>query len=144
MKTALGTQGLIAEDNRKIVCFEENGREYVANNTSTKNLVLYKVDDGLISGHTRKCDYALGLPDEDIINLVELKGSHLKDAAEQLTQTIYSLGGKLTGLVVNARAVCSRVQSPDLRSSQVRRLEIEVAKRKGSFVKKSGKLIENI
>ena len=67
MKASLGTKGLIAEDNRQIVCFEENGREYIAKNKKTKNVLMYKVDDGLMYGYTKKCDYALGLPDENII-----------------------------------------------------------------------------
>ncbi len=140
MKDKLGTKGLLSDDNRSVAQFEENGMVYKGVNQQRHRVLRYDVDGKMIT-QGKKCDKALALPDLNTLYLIELKGCDLKKAATQLFETIKVLDHKLDGVVVHGRAVCSRIPKPDIRSTQVVRLERELAKRKGSF-KKNSKVIE--
>ena len=80
----------------------------------------------------------------NISYLIELKGNDLKSAAEQITSTLASIKQKVNTYQVHARIVLSRVQQPDLRSSQVIRLERELLKYKGSLKRQSLQMTERI
>jgi len=139
----MGTTGLLSEDRRSIAQFNENGMIYKGINNTKKKVLRYQVDGAMISNGVKKCDNALGLPEQNIMYLIELKGSDLKKAAEQILETIVELSDKLDGMIVHGRVVCSRIPKPDIRSSQIIRLERELAQRKGNFFKQS-KIIEEI
>lgn len=143
MKIKFGTTGLLSDDRRTVAQFNENGMIYRGINNTNKKVLRYRIDGAMISGGVKKCDHALGLPEEQILYLIELKGSDLKKAAEQIYETISALRDKLDGMIVHGRAVCSRIPKPDLRSSQIIRLERALAQRQGSFFKQS-KIIEEI
>jgi hypothetical protein len=137
----LGRVGLTINDNRKIVTLSENGMIYKAKNNQKKKVICYDIDGVMIVSESKKCDKALGIPDEEKLFLVELKGCDLKKASEQILATIQTLDEKISGYKVFGRIVCSRVPKPDIRSTQVVRLERELAKRKGNL-KKNSKIIE--
>lgn len=144
MPNRFGTDGLLSNDTRKLVTFKENNMQYIGINDSLKQVIRYRVDNGNINDTAKKCDTAAYLPSDSTIYLVELKGCDIKKACEQILNTMATLGDKLEGLTVHGRAVCSRIPTPDIRSSQVIKLERELAKRKGTFQKASRKLSEAI
>ena len=135
MLNRFSKEGLLSDDKRKIVQFEENGMTYKGINETSKRVLRYNIDGGIIAENIKKCDKALYLPDSSTVYFVELKGCNLKRAAEQIYQTLITLGASLDDCVIHGRAVCSRIQTPDVRSSQIIQLERELAKRNGSFKK---------
>ena len=130
MKKRLGDAGFLSDDQRSIAKFEEKGMVYKGKNPKKKRVLRYQVDGKMISKGTKKCDFAMGLPDQEIIYLIELKGCDLKKAATQIYETMRQLKRPLGEAKIHGRAVCSRIQKPDLRSTHVVRLERELAKRK--------------
>lgn len=144
MIDALGCVGLTVNDNRPIVVLSENGMQYKANNLQGKNVICYDVDGVMIVSDSKKCDKALGIPDDGMLFLIELKGCDLKKASEQIFATIQVLDGKINDYKVFGRIVCSRIPKPEIRSTQVVRLERELARRKGNLKKNSRTLEESI
>jgi hypothetical protein len=144
MPDKLGTKGLLSDDKRSVAVFEENRMEYRGVNEEGKRILRYKIDGGMIIDNTSKCDNALYLPDSKVVYFIELKGANLQKAADQIYQTVVALSESLVGVVIHARAICSKIQTPSIRSSQIIRLERELSKTKGSFKKSCRQFIENI
>lgn len=144
MTNILGEQGLIAMDDRLNVKFEENKMVYLAINNHRKNVHMYDVDGKMINTESKKCDKALVIQKTKEIYLIELKGCDLKKAAVQIFDTIQHINEKVVGYKIHGRIICSRIPKPDIKSSQVVRLERELAKRQGNLKKNSKQLEENI
>lgn len=144
MPNRLGIVGLLSDDKRKFIQFKENGMEYRGINNQLKRTLRYDVDGAMISGNIKRCDKALFQPESLTVYLIELKGSDLKKAAEQISQTMLALRDSIKDCVVHGRAICTRIPAPDVRSSQIIRLERDLAKTNGSFKKSCRVLIEDI
>jgi hypothetical protein len=141
----LGNKPAKSDDLRKIIQFEENKMVYIANNVEGKRVLMYDVDGYLFQSEIKKCDKAFLLPDIKHAYLIELKGSDLKKAAEQIYASLEVLKSCLSDCcTIHGRIVCSRVPVPDLRSTQVVKLERALAKRNGRLEKQSKRMIENI
>lgn len=93
----------------KIIC-EENGRKYIAHNGQQKCICKVKVDGGLIKDNAR-CDWSVAVVLKEgtleEIFLVELKGSDIDHAFEQITGTMSILSTKCSAKKWFARVVCS-------------------------------------
>lgn len=109
----------------KIIC-EENGRKYIAHNGQQKCICKVKVDGGLIKDNAR-CDWAVAVvSNEDFLEeifLVELKGSDIDHAFEQITGTMSILSTKCSAKKWFARVVCSKVSSPQLNGINYKKLD---------------------
>jgi hypothetical protein len=143
MRSRLGKKGLLGEDNRIEVVFEEHNRRYCANNPNRHRVLRYQIDGKLITRGER-CDFAMGIPGNHTIFFIELKGADFKKAARQIRATIETLGEKLAGYVINGRVVLSRVSRPDLRSSCIIALERKLAESKGTLQKACNCLKETV
>lgn len=102
---------IVSDDRRKQIVLKEKGepRRYVANNSKGKRVVVFKVDDGIITDKTQpKCDYALWT-EENSVYFVELKGGDYSKALIQVHQTIQQLVERpnINTNLVNARIVLS-------------------------------------
>ena len=143
---------------RKQILVEENKRKYILKNPSGKQVCRVRVDGCVIkSQNQRKCDYLVIIcKSEDEVNnnhvssgedlyFIELKGKHLLDAVEQLTQTIEYFKAQFTGKVF-ARVVLSK--SPDVKSTQnsakVSKLRKLLKKYRGDFAYSSRQYEEQI
>ena len=108
----------------KIIC-EENGRKYIAHNEQQKCICKIKVNGGLIKDNAR-CDWAVAVvSNEDSLEeifLVELKGSDIDHAFEQITGTMSILSTKCSAKKWFARVVCSKVSSPQLNGINYKKL----------------------
>lgn len=135
MRKKLGEAGLTSDDTRSNISFQENAVSYKAKNKSNKRVLCYNVDGGMFKQDVKKCDKAIGLPNDNSVYLIELKGCDFKKACEQISETLINLGDKIANLVVHGRVVCSRIPKPDIRSTQVVRLERALAKTGGTLVK---------
>jgi hypothetical protein len=143
--TKLGNGSHLSDDTRQSVNFDENGRKYQGNNKGSKRVIRYQIDGYILNdSDDEKCDNAFLLPDEKKAYLIELKGSDLKKAADQIYTTLERLKNHLTNCNVHGRIVCSHIPKPDLRSTNLVRLERALASKKGNLIYKSKLLIEDI
>ena len=131
-------------DNRKIVNVEENSRKFVGLNSKQKLFALYHVD-GCIIIDGQKCDYLLLNCSELIAYLIELKGSDLIHAVRQINTTLNHLLGDLADFTkINARIVLTKVNTPDLKSSDLIKLEKRIRQLGGTLDYKAIVLSENV
>ena len=145
MRAELGERGLRFDDDRPTVAFSELHRRYEARNPSRKRLVGYRVDGELLDVASQKaCDYLLGIPHEQKVYLVELKGPHLRQAVGQLRESLGRLSKQLQGKMISGRVVLSRVSRPDIRASETLTLARALAATGGDLRYKSIRLTEEI
>lgn len=111
------------EKNNKIIKCEENKRKFIVNNKQEKIVLKVYVDNpkeknnnctGLkIKG--RRCDYLIIEKQDNIANFIELKGHHLSDAIEQLSNSIKVISNPVKGFInekfnkINAFIITSKV-----------------------------------
>jgi hypothetical protein len=74
----------------------------------------------------KQCDYLFLSCDTNLAFFIELKGSDLLQAIDQLDQSIDRYRHRVAGFAINARIVLSRVQTPDIRSSKRLRFEKKI------------------
>lgn len=100
-----------------------NPQYHRGNNVAGAYVTHYKVD-GVIIKTGNRCDYLL--MNEDVRNayLIELKGSDLVKAAEQLEATEQILGSELSGYRVHYRIVANKCKTQEIRSSAYRKYQI--------------------
>ncbi|MDR2438480.1 MAG: hypothetical protein LBE12_03780 [Planctomycetaceae bacterium] len=115
-----------------IVC-QERESKYVYKYKSDENFIKLQIDGGLISNqNTPKCDYLLlNCTKKNEIAyyhsiFIELKGSDLTHACEQILATIESLNNNLKGSILHARIVLSKVPKPNV---QLNRLKEKIMKK---------------
>lgn len=140
---------IISDDARAIISLKDKGAgksTYEANNKRKLQVTAYRIDGGMITDASSKCDYAL-YTDEDILYFIELKGSDYSRAIDQITSAIKQLliSPKITPSVVHARIVLSKARTPELRATnemQLRRLLKEFGK--GKLQTGTQKMIEKL
>jgi hypothetical protein len=144
MKGRLGTTGLLHEDGRQTIVLAERGKRYVADNVSRKIVLQYRVDGAIVTEGER-CDFLLGIPADQEVRLIELKGTDVAKAARQVMATFLFLGGRLIGYVVHGRIVVSHVRRPNLPPTDLVALKKRLsAHGKGTVKLESLELRENI
>ncbi|MDL2280212.1 hypothetical protein LJC15_06115 [Desulfovibrio sp. OttesenSCG-928-G11] len=127
---------------KKIVA-EENNRKYVALNGNGECIAKIKVDNGIMpSENEPKADYMIIRCQHNVVYIIELKGSNIKRACEQILSTIDKLSVLLNKANIHARIVCSRAPTPVLRPSQYYKLDRYCKSRKGRLIVKESVLEE--
>lgn len=106
----------------KRIVFAENGRKYEAVNLAEKQVVKIHVDGDLIKEGER-CDFALDVPSDKKLYLIELKGTDKTHAYEQLLATIEFMSGKMAEVAYFPRIVVSKDSSPKIKSAAEKRME---------------------
>lgn len=106
---------ILSDDHRKEIVLSDTRepRKYIANNTKQQRVIVYKVDDGIISDKAqRKCDYAFWT-EENSVYFIELKGGDYSRALTQLHSTIIQLvqESKIVAKEIHARIVLSKGRS---------------------------------
>ena len=133
-------------DNRNIVPCKDKGHstEYRYKNQSSNHLAKYRVDGGLILDDGAKCDFLLLNCEQKQSYFIELKGSDIIRAIEQIDRSIDKLKADLSDFAFYARIVLSRVNTIDLKHTKLLRLEKKVEFLKGDLKKKTRLLEEAI
>lgn len=114
---------------------------YIYSNRSLDKLTKYRVDGCLIIDGA-KCDYLLLNCDKKKSYFIELKGSDLIRAVEQIDRTIDLLKAMISDFSISARIVLTRVNTTDLSNSQFLRLEKKVKGLNGDLKKQSQEMTE--
>ncbi|MBR4625560.1 MAG: hypothetical protein IKO56_08525 [Alphaproteobacteria bacterium] len=127
----------------------ESGRKFVIENRSKIKILKYKIDGGLINDDNEiKCDYGFYTAN-DVLYLVELKGSDYGHAIDQIINTIKLLLKKphINVAKVNSRIVVSKITQPELCSSNEKKLKImldEYCRDKDNLKKQSIQMTETL
>ena len=110
---------------RPIIPMAEHGRKFTLRNNHRECIAEVKVDKGMVpqSAQEPRADYMLIRCLHNIVYIIELKGSDVAKACEQIFSTINKLSDLLRATQIEARIVCSRAPTPDLRSTHFIRLE---------------------
>lgn len=131
---------------RPIIVLKEHQekREYRLENKSGKDIVVYRIDGGLIDdNNVLKCDYGL-FTEDNVLYFVELKGADYIHALEQLLSTVSIL--VVTPQVkvnkLNARVVLSKMNVPEIIPTQEKKLIKLLKCRNGNLIKHSQVLKE--
>lgn len=116
-------------------------RLYRLLNKDGKEIVVYKIDEGLIKGNkTKKCDYGI-YTENDFLILVELKGADLNQAIDQINETMNILlkSPNVRVKTLKARVVMSKVRVPSIQSTKEKQLKqlLQKSYGGGDFLKKS-------
>lgn len=131
-------------EQRKKVVFEDTGSstKFVYENNSLDKLTRYTVDGCLITGGASRCDFLLLNCDKQQAFFIELKGSDLIKAVEQIDATITELYPQLKDFAIEARIVLTRSNTTDLKSTKLIKLENRLKKLKGQLKKQNRQLNE--
>lgn len=137
---------IISNDCRKLIPLKDKGTStYIGENDNEKRIIVYQIDNGIIKSQSVvKCDYGLYNWDEDIIYLIELKGTDYDQAIEQITSTINLLITQCDINSVNARIVLTKVRTPEIGTTKEKKLKILLKKYNGTLEKKSKVMTEKI
>jgi hypothetical protein len=112
---------------KQIIC-KENKSTYCYINQSEKHVAKIRVDGGLIRDKSvKKCDWLLINWDLAHSVFVELKGSDIKTAVEQIKSTISVLWSDIKTMGINiahVRIVVTRVAVPNLVVQKKRELKV--------------------
>ena len=123
----------------KFIPVEEKGKKYTLDNTQEECIAKKKVDKGLLNtASEKKADYLLIRCEHDIAYFVELKGCDVSKACKQILSTITLLQNIVgNAQILNARIVCSRVSTPDIRSSHYINLKNHCKTKNGTLLVKT-------
>ena len=126
----------------------KENRTYRLLNNSAKEIVIYKIDGGIInSDEVLKCDNGI-YTEDDLLILVELKGADLDHALNQISSTIKILLKQPSIKVkkLNARVVLSKVRVPDMLSTKEKQLKqlLQKSYGGGDYKKKSRVLVDMV
>lgn len=143
-----GSDYITSHDNRKVVVLRElrESRVYRLENPTQKEVVVYRIDGGLITSYdVLKCDNGI-YTEDDALYLIELKGADYIHALQQILNTISILLQKPHVKVsrLYARIVLSKIRVPDIMPTQEKKLLAQVHSRNGNFEKKCQTLCERI
>ena len=116
--------------------------KYIYNNQSSDSLSKYKVDGGLIADDGAKCDYLLLNCEKKRSYFIELKGSDIIHAIEQIDRSIDLLKKELSDFSFFARIILTRVNTHDLRDPRLEKLVRKVKALNGDL-KKQSRLLED-
>lgn len=139
---------ILSHDCKRYVSLKDKGetRKYSLENDLKKDLVVYRVDGGVIQGNNSdKCDFAIYTEDKWLV-LVELKGADYNKAIEQIISTIDQLvkNPKVSVNRVFSRIVLSKVRTPELRTSAETTLKNIMSQYQGNLKKSTTELKEKL
>lgn len=127
------------------LCELGKDRTYKFHNKSEKEIVVYKIDDGLITDKkVLKCDNGI-YTEDDCLFLIELKGTDLNHALDQINSTINILLKRPNKKVkkLNVRIVLSKVNVPRIYASKENKLKQLLHKSYGNGnYKKQSRILE--
>lgn len=126
-----------------VVCSDLKSKtKYTYFNDSLDDLTKYKIDGCLINDDGSKCDYLLLNCTKEEALFIELKGSDLTKAVEQIERSIEMLHKDFKHFNVQARIVLTRVNTIDKKNVKLIKLERKLKKLNGKLIKQTRQLTE--
>lgn len=119
---------------------KRNSQYHKAENRNRAYVTHYRID-GVVITTGNRCDFLLMNEDEKTAYLIELKGSDLVIAAEQLEATEKTLKKELCEYNLQYRIVANKCKTQEIHSSAYRKYQLRW---KGRLKQKTGFIEENI
>lgn len=119
---------------------KRNRQYHKAVNAEKAHVTHYQIDGEVIKNGSR-CDFLLMNEDKLTAYLIELKGSDLVKAAEQLEATEIVLKKELTNYSLKYRIIANKCRTHEINSSAYRKYQI---KWKKNLIQSSGHYEEKI
>ena len=141
------TECLLAYDSRKIVTVEEKKKKYELENPNEDKIASFRIDGGMISSPNEvKCDHLLVDTASKTAVFVELKGTDLKHAFEQVEVTMAKLLSGLQNYRIFARIVTShRTNVPNIKTCpQYISLNKKIMGHGGNIIARAEKISESV
>lgn len=136
-----GFESLCSLNASKIVSRDSKNPQYHKGiNVNKAHVTHYKID-GVVIRNGNKCDFLLLNEDVKKAYLIELKGSDLVKAAEQLASTEALLKKELSSYEIYYRIVANKCKTQEINSSAYRKYQIRWKKK---LLQKTGYIEENI
>ncbi len=136
-----GFESLCAKNAHQIISKDRKNPQYhKAVNKENNDVTQYQID-GIVLKNGTRCDYLLMNETKKVAYLIELKGSDLVKAAEQLENTEKMLRQELFGYSLRYRIVANKCKTQEIRSSAYRKYQMLW---KGRLLQKTGFIEENI
>lgn len=136
-----GFHSLCTKNASQIVSRDKKNPQYHKGNNVAKDEVTHYQIDGVVIKSGNKCDYLLINETKKQAYLIELKGSDLVKAAEQLAATEKALKKELVDYELQYRIVANKCKTQEIHSSAYRKYQIRW---KGKLLQKTGFIEENI
>jgi len=136
-----GFESLCSRDAAQIVSRDKGNPQYHKGINAAKMYVTHYKIDGIIIKTGNRCDYLLINEEKRIAYLIELKGSDLVKAAEQLESTEKFLQQELSDYKYQYRIVANKCKTQEIHSSAYRKYQIRW---NGRLIQKTGFIEENI
>jgi len=112
--------------NQPIVVSKENGNQHILYNKSLCNVFQYHIDGGINSTNIgERCDFIVEAEKTPRPHayIIELKGSDLNKAINQIQKTIADYKVRLEGYVILPRIIIHRTSTHDIRGKKYRDLK---------------------
>lgn len=111
----------ICTKRQRTIVSEENKRKHIANNVDGNIVHHFKIDGGIVptSSSMPRCDYLVINLEKKNAYPIELKGTDVKRAVDQIRSTINYLGGELSTYSILPRIIYTS-NTHDVRDSKVR------------------------
>ncbi len=137
----IGFDSICNSNASQIVSKDKGNPQYhKAYNRDKVHVTQYKIDGIVITTGTR-CDFLLMNEEAKTAYLIELKGSDLVTAAEQLAATELALSRELSSYNLYYRIVANKCRTQEICSSAYRKYQIRW---KGKLMQKTGVIEEDI
>lgn len=117
-----------------------NPQYHKGNNFEMAYVTHYRID-GIVIRTGIRCDFLLINEDRKVAYLIELKGSDLERAAEQLKATENKLKRELSGYSLRYRIVANKCRTQAITSTAYKKYQIQW---KGKLIQKTGFIEEKI
>ena len=119
---------------------KKNPQYHKGNNISREEVTHYQID-GVVIKTGNKCDYLLINETKKVAYLIELKGSDLVKAAQQLEATEKLLKSELSNYKLQYRIIANKCKTQEIHSSAYRKYQMQWKK---NLLQKTGFIEENI
>ncbi len=130
-------------ERRSVVsCSDRGSVTYRYHNESLDFLSKYQVDGGLINDSNAKCDFLLLNCNKRYSFFIELKGSDISRAIDQIDRSIDVLKDNLSGYSIFGRIVLTRVNITNLVDLKIKKLERKLSSFNGNLIKQTRLLEE--
>ena len=118
-----------------------NPQKHTANNVNQAYVTHYQIDGVVIKEGQNKCDFLLLNEDTKTAYLIDLKGSDLCKAAQQLEATENILSNDLTAYEKQYRVVANKCKTQEINSSSYIKYKMKWGHK---LVQKTETITENI
>lgn len=136
-----GFESLCDKNAKQIVSQDKKSQRYHrGNNIENAYVTHYKIDGVVITAGSR-CDFILFNEDKRTAYLIELKGSDLVKAAEQLEATEINLREELREYSLQYRIVANKCKTQEIRSTKYRKYQMRWGRK---LIQKTGYIEETI